>query len=369
MRYRPRHLCELAIPAAFLFSLFIAGDCGAAPASSGAVGKRSTTSGQPRMPQVLDSSKNKALDGLFLESMTSSTTGRLSAVKLTFDEFMELAGTGQVTQIKADIPQVKELPNWLKNITSTNPDCNPAKHLPDPDGKGTWTTILPSLGGAADPSAMYRAQMCVHLCEKKAQLRNERFEETSCNKETAEKEILERIDFWKRMLDTEYQYWKFCFNHDGLEHILEQPPRKDDHVKKFYDSIQALINCLTQKKKSLASDIYASPWFWELKKLYPGFQSDTAPAMWQTEPQPSVRPIQVQNPPAGFPGDWTLWCIPIKPGPPSTAPAAGVGNATVGGLKCLLRKAGGVGAIFIGLPFLPGYQPPQDDPYNPPNVY
>ena len=318
-------------------------------------------------PKAVPPSQGRDLEKLFQQAISDPGTIKLPEQKVSVDQLMKMT-----MEITADGP-LAPYPNWLKSdrFKSRVNECSPEQHLGPNPPMTPWEI---NLVGRYSEELAQKVINCIAACERKRAATEDRLNSRmSCRSELSEEEMLDRLKFWREMLQAEHQYWQQCFNSAGDGHILIREPKPGDHVEKFWGSLNALLNCQEIMGEKFTRYLWKSGLMPEIRELYGEVYAKLYPEESKNPvyilPNPIVQPIQVggSKPNEEMPPLWWLFCVP-EPAKGGGAVGGTVGGAAQTGLKCVIRKAGGVFFSLVPMELLPGYVPPKDDPYNPPNA-
>lgn len=350
-----------SICAGMLLAVFCATPSSAAPTSYQPM---SDSALSKTAPTAYSATEARALESMFQEAMKSPTAVKLPERAISVDTLMRMT-----LAVSADVG-VPGLPSWIKNITSSVAQCNPDQHLgPDSDPKNKWGLI--DIGSGSQAELEKKIRDCVKLCEEKSKYRYERTQDKpSCNVTDSEEQIFEKLKWWREFLKAEEAYWSACFNVQNAPSIIGQTAYDGDHKQKYLDSMGALKACQRIFGKKFEHLLKKSGMWGELRDLYPEVYAYLYPDEAIQRPPlsgPIVQPVRVGSGGAGDidPGKFWLLCTPE----PIKRPAAGGGGTVGTAIKCVLRRAGGAFFMVVPMQFLPGYVPPTNDPYNPPNAF
>ena len=317
------------------------------------------------MPKAVPPAQGRDLEKLFQRAISDPGTIKLPEQKVSVDQLMKMT-----MEITADVPPAP-YPNWLNSdrFKSRVKECNPEQHLGPNPPMAPWEI---NISGGYSPELAQKVLNCIAACERKRAATEERLsQKMGCTSQMSPEEMLDRMRFWREMLQAEHKYWEQCFNSAGDGHILIREPKPGDHVEKFWGSLKALMNCKEKMGEQFTRYLWRSGLMREIRELYGEVYAKLYPEESQNPyilPGPIVQPIQVggSKPDEKMPPFW-LFCVP-EPAKGGGAAGGTVGGAAQTGLKCVIRKAGGVFFLLVPMELLPGYVPPKGDPYNPPNA-
>jgi hypothetical protein len=193
---------------------------------------------------------------------------------------------------------------------------------------------------------------------------------SSCNINESDEQLFEKLKWWREFLKAEEAYWSACFNVQNAPSIIGQTPHEGDHIQKYRSSMLALKYCQELYGKKFEHLLKKSGMWRELRELYPAVFAFLYPEEAIQQPPlsgPIVQPVRVGGVRPGEidPGKFWLLCTPE----PIKRPATGGGGVVGTAVKCVLRRAGGAFFMVVPMQLLPGYVPPTNDPYNPPNAF